>query len=90
MKFNHFDRKPPEWSERSGRFIAKVDKRPIPDSEKMSHLKTLLTGKEQSAVFEMGQSGLFYGVSWSILEKKFGQPHVIIDTQLEGIQKGVR
>ena len=60
-------------------FIATVDQRPIPDSEKMSHLKTLLTGKATSAISGMGYSGQFYGAAWSILESKFGRPHVIID-----------
>ena len=60
-------------------FIATVDQRPIPDSEKMSYLKTLLKGKARSAISGMGFSGQFYGAAWSILERKFGRPHVIID-----------
>ena len=35
-----------------------VDNRHIPDSEKMSHLKTLLTGKAKAAVSGMGYSGV--------------------------------
>ena len=68
-------------------FIATVDKRTIPDSEKMSHLKTLLTGKAKSAISGMGYSGQFYSAAWSILERKFGRPHVIIDAQLESLRK---
>ena len=67
--------------------IATVDQRPIPDSEKMSHLKTLLTGKARSTISGMGNSGQFNGAAWSILERKFGSPHVIIDAQLEGLLK---
>ena len=44
-KLNNFDGNPLEWPEGSSIFIATVDQRPIPDSEKMSHLKTVLTGK---------------------------------------------
>ena len=68
-------------------FIATVDQRPIPDSEKMSHLKFLLTGKARSAISGMGYSGQFYGAAWSFLERKFGRPRVIIDAQLESLRK---
>ena len=59
----------------------------IPDSDKMSHLKTLLTGKAKSAISGMGYFGQFYSAAWNILEKKFGIPHVIIDAQLERLRK---
>ena len=35
----------------------------------------------------MGYSGQFYGAAWSILERKFGRPHVIIDAQMESLRK---
>ena len=54
LKLNNFDGKPLEWPEWSSMFIATVDHRPIPDSEKMSHLKILLTGKARSAIYGMG------------------------------------
>ena len=87
LKLNNFDGNPLEWPEWASMFIATVDQRPIPDSEKMSHLKTLLTGKARSAISGMGYSGQFYGTAWSILERKFGRPHVIIDAQLESLRK---
>ena len=87
LKLNNFDGNPLEWPEWSSMSIATVDQRPIPDSEKMSHLKTLLTGKARSAISGMGYSGQFYGAAWSILERKFGRPHVIIDAQLESLRK---
>ena len=87
LKLNNFDGNPLEWPEWSSMFIATVDQRPIPDSEKMSHLKTLLTGKARSAISGMGYSGQDYGSAWSIQERKFGRPHVIIDAQLESLRK---
>ena len=84
---NNFDGNPLEWPEWASMFIATVDQRPIPDSEKMSHLKTLPTGKARSAIPGMGYSGQFYSAAWSILERKFGRPHVIIDAQLESLRK---
>ena len=35
----------------------------------------------------MGFSGQFYGAARSILQRKFGKPHVIIDAQLESLRK---
>ena len=67
-------------------FIATVDQRPKPDSERMSHLKTLLTGKAKSAISGMAYSVQSYGDAWSILERKFGRPHLIIDAKLESSQ----
>ena len=58
-----------EWPEWSTMFIATVDERTIPDPKKISHLKTLLTGKATFAISEMGFSGQFYSAAWNILEK---------------------
>ena len=71
LKLNNFDGNPLEWPEWSSMFIATVDQRPIPDSEKMSYLKTLLTSKARSTVSGKGYSGQFYGAAWSNLERKF-------------------
>ena len=68
-------------------FFARVDQRPIPDSENKSHLKTLLTCKTRSAISVMGYSGQFDGAARSILERKFGRPHEIIDAQPESLRK---
>ena len=87
LRLKNFDGNPLEWPEWSSMFLATVDKRMIPDSEKMSHLKTLLTGKAKSAISGMGYSGPFYSAAWNILEGKFGRPHVIIDAQLESLRK---
>ena len=87
LRLNNFGGNPLEWPEWCSMLIATVDKRMIPDSEKMSHLKTLLTGKAKSAITGMGYSGQFYSAAWNILERKFGWPHVVIDAQLESLQK---
>ena len=87
LKLNNFDGNPLEWPEWSSMFIATVDQRPITDSEKMSHLKTLLTGKARAAISGKSYSGQLYGAAWSILERKFGRPHVITDAQLESFRK---
>ena len=53
----------------------------------MKHLENLLIGWARSAISAMGYSGQFYGAAWSILDMKFGRPHVIIDVQLESLRK---
>ena len=52
----------------------------------MSHLNTLLTGKAKRAVNGMGYSGAMYDEAWKTLERKFGQPHHIVSSQLAKIQ----
>ena len=48
-------------------FIATVDQRPKPDSEKMSHLRYLLTGMAWSTISGMRYTRQFYGAAWSTL-----------------------
>ena len=52
----------------------------------MSHLKTLLTGAARRSVQGLGYSGDMFSAAWSTLERKFGQPHLIISAQLSRIQ----
>ena len=86
LKLNNFDGNPLEWPEWSSMFIAIVYQRPIPNSMKVSHLKTLLTSKAMSAISGMGYFEQFYGAAWRILERMFGRPHVIKDGQLESLR----
>ena len=44
LKINSFDGNPLEWPEWSNMFVATLHNRAMPNLEKMSHLKTLLTG----------------------------------------------
>jgi hypothetical protein len=82
-----FSGDPLEWPEWAGMFKATVDSSRLTDSEKMNYLKTLLTGKAKQAVAGMGYSGEMYHVAWSTLEKKFGQPHIIVASQLSLLMK---
>ena len=47
----------PEWS---GMFLSTVDRSIISDDEKMTHLKTLLTGPAKRALTGMGYSRVIY------------------------------
>ena len=65
MNTNNFDGNPLEWPVWSSMFIATMDQRPTPDSEKMSHLKTLLD--KQGKVSSL-RNGLFRTVQWYCME----------------------
>ena len=67
-------------------FVATVHNRAIADSEKMSHLKTLLTGKARAARASMGYSGDLYGEAWTLLERRFGRPYLIVEAQLNTLR----
>ena len=87
MKLSSFDVNPLEWPEWSNMFKATVHYRDTPDSEKMSHLNTFLTGKAKSAISGMGYSGEFYAQAWELLGRKFGRPYLIVDAQLNILRK---
>ena len=87
LKLSSFDGNPLEWREWSNMFKSTVHHRDIPDSEKMSHLKTLFTGKAKSALSGMGYSGQFYAQAWELLGGKFGRPYLVVETQLNLLRK---
>ena len=86
LKLREFDGNPIDWPEWSGMFLATIDSSDISRDEKMSHLKSLLTGKVKRAVSGMGYSGTMYEEAWKTLQRKFGQPHHIVSSQLAKIQ----
>ena len=68
-------------------FKATVNNRDKPDSKKISHLKTLLTGKANAAVSGRGYLGEFYAQAWELLGRKFGRPYLFFDAQLKILRK---
>ena len=86
LKLREFDGNPLDWPEWSGMFLATVDSSDITRDEKMSHLKTLLIGKAKRALNGIGYSGAMYDEAWRILQRKFGQTHQIVSSQLAKIQ----
>lgn len=76
-----------EWPEWQGMFLATVDAANISHAEKMSHLKTLLGGKAKQTISGMGYAGDMYPIAWQALTRKFGQPHLIVSSQLARLNK---
>ena len=52
----------------------------------MTLLKTLLCGPLKRALMGMGYSGAMYAAAWQTIQRKFGQPHLIVSTQVSKIQ----
>ena len=82
LKLREFDGNTLDWPEWSGMFLATVDSSNISKDEKMKHLKILLVGKVKRAVNGMGYAGAMYDHAWNSLQRKFGQPHHIVSSQL--------
>ena len=70
LKLNSFDGNALEWPEWLNMFVATVRNRAIPSSEKINHLKTMLTGKARAAIASMSYSGDLYDNAWALLERK--------------------
>ena len=85
LNLNNSDGNPLLWPEWSIKFIATVDHCPLPDSENMSPLKTLLD--RQRKVSNL-RKGLFWIVQWNYIEDSGEEVwNVIIDAQLESLRK---
>ena len=81
LKLREFAGDPLEWPEWSGMFQSTAGRSSLSNDEKMSHLKTLLTGAARRSVQGLGYSEAMFSAAWSTLERKFGQPHLIISAQ---------
>ena len=86
-KLSSFDGNPLEWPDWLRMFVVTVHRRNIRDSEQMSNLITRLSGKAKLPISGMCYSGSFYTQAWSLPERRFGPPHLIVDAQLETLRK---
>ena len=75
-----------DWPEWSGMFLSTVDRCTVSNDEKITQLKMLLSGPAKRALAGIGYSCVMYDTAWKTLDRKFGQPHLIIGSQLTKIQ----
>ena len=73
-----YDGDPLSWHEWSGQFKSAIDSVNLTDDEKLTYLKTLVTGKAKLAIADVTYSERFYRDSLKTLERKFGQPLVVV------------
>ena len=69
-----YDGDPLSWHEWSGQFKSAIDSANL----KLIYLKTLVTGKAKLAIADVAYSGQFYRDSLKTLERKFGQPQIVV------------
>ena len=81
-KLTEFSGDPLDWPEWSGMFLSTIGNTDLTNDEKMNYLKGYLRGTAQRAVKGLGYTGAMYDVAWATLQRKFGQPHLIISAQL--------
>ena len=65
------------WSVQSA-----IDSQSLTDDVKLTYLKTLVTGKAKTDIAEFAYCGAMYKDALRTLERKFGQPHVVVSLHL--------
>ena len=86
--FSKYDGDMLSWHEWSGQFKSAIDSDNLTDDEKLTYLKTLVTGKAKLAIADVAYSGRFYrDCSLKTLERKFGQPQVVVGAYFDKLVK---
>ena len=85
LKLAEFSGDPLEWPEWSQLFQATVYAANIDVSEKMNHLKTMVTGRAKEASAGLGYTAEMYNVAWNVLVRNFGKPQMVVNAQLKRI-----
>ena len=74
---------PLQWPEWYGRFKSAIDSQSLAVDVKLTYLKTLVTGKAKTAIAEFAYCGAMYKDALRTLERKFGQPQVVVSAHLD-------
>ena len=90
LKLAEFSGDPLEWPEWSQLFQATVYAANIDVSEKMNHLKTMVTGRAKEASAGLGYTAEMYNVAWNVLVRNFGKPQMVVNAQLKRIYSFLR
>ena len=81
-KMDEYGGEPLKWPRWSAQFIATIDSADISPDEKLNYLNQLCTGKARDAIDTMMHGGADYYDVWACLERKFGQPQVVVNASL--------
>ena len=82
-KLSSFDGDPLQWPEWIGQFRSAIDNAVLTDDVKLTYLKTLVTGKAKSVISGFAYCGKMYKDALKALERKFGQPQIIVGAYLD-------
>ena len=82
-KLAQYSGNPLQWHEWFGQFKSAIDSAPLTDDVKLTYLKTLVTGKAKTAISEFAYCGAMYKDALKALERKFGQPQIVVTAYLD-------
>ena len=82
-KFAQYNGDPLKWHEWYGQFKSAIDSQSLSDDDKMTYLRTLVTGKAKIAIAEFAYCSLMYKDALRTLERKFGQPQAVVSAHLD-------
>ena len=75
-----------KWSMWFGLFEGTVHNQPISDAEKITHLLTLTTGKENQAISGYFCNSTMYNAALHELRRRYGRPDIIINNFVNRLQ----
>ncbi|CAK9822950.1 hypothetical protein ANTRET_LOCUS1380 [Anthophora retusa] len=83
-----------DWPGFADQFKATVhDNKQLTDSKRLTYLRSCLTGEAAKTIETLGTAASNYAITWSILESRYGKPHIIINRHLDalfGMSKGLK
>ena len=82
-KLAQYNGDPLQWHEWHGQFKSAMDSQLLTNDDKLTYLKTLVTGKAKNAIAEFAYCGLMYKDALRTLELKFGQPQAVVIAHLD-------
>ena len=82
-KLAQFNGDPLQWHEWFGQFKSAIDSSSLTDDVELTYLKTLVTGKAETAIAEFAYCGTMYKDAMKTLERKFGQPQTVVSSYLD-------
>ena len=82
-KLEQYNGDPLQWHGWIGQFRSAIDAAPLSNDDKLTYLKTLVTGKAKIAIAEFAYCGTMYQEALKTLEPKFGQPHAVLSAHLD-------
>ena len=82
-KLAQFSGDPLQWHECFGQFNSAIDSSPLTDDVELTYLKTLVIGKAKTAIAEFAYCGTMYKDALKTLERKFGQPQIVVSAYLD-------
>ncbi len=86
-KLDKYDGDPLLWHEWYGQFKSTIHSAAFTDDMMLTYLNTLVTGKAKAAISGIGYCGSMYGEALRTLERKLGQPHIVVTAYLEKLNR---